>query len=256
VAAPAGDSCSASKINEIHQNQQESKELLQNMVQAISGLSLKDTADLPHTPTGTSNLEVTTSTELLNASRDVILGAEKAHLLSMTMTRTGNALSVCPSDCSCSCHVQTRFRTPRFLQQVTGFLLLGYSGHAVLQQQCISSCLREDSKPLQMTYFFPRWFVNRAISFSMSDTLRNNPTFNIKIRRVVPEASQLFSLSKFGDVEGIRNLFDNRLASPDDVHIRGGVDGFTCEHTLNPVILCSYVDPELTAISLQLIMAV
>lgn len=84
----------------------------------------------------------------------------------------------------------------------------------------------------------------------MSNTV--SPTLSIKSRRVVPEVNQLFSLSKFGDVEGIKCLFDNRLASSDDVHIRWGK---TALHVKIFSIMHLYIDLRLTATSIRWIIA-
>ena len=129
---------------------------------------------------------------------------------------------LCPRDCLCPSHSRALYKTPQLLQYVTGRLFLGYNGRPVVRKQCLSSCRQRESEAIQMTYFFPRWFVQRAISVSMNNGLLGTPTFNIKIRRLVPEMSNLFSLSRYGDVDGLRNLFVTRQASPDDVHCRGG----------------------------------
>lgn len=225
AAAPENALYPADMINEVHRNQQESRKVLQNMTQALSRLTLKDTLDSrldQGAQTESLDREVPMSTRPLDIIVDESVRTESKLLLSMSATRTNKIMNVCPPNCPCNCHIQTVFKTPQLLQQITGFLLIGYSGCSILQQQCISSCLRQNPKSLQMTYFFPRWFVSQAISFSKFNAMRSTPTFNIKIRRAVPEASQLFSLSKFGDVKGIKTLFENKLASPDDVHFRGG----------------------------------
>lgn len=254
AAPPTNDPDSASIINKIHRNQHETQQVLQNVVQAISKLSVSDTVDPlleQRTQSESSVYDVATSMKPLNASIDQSAEIEKLNSLSMAVMRPGKTMRLCSPNCRCSCHVQSVFRTPQLLQQITGYLLLGYSGSHILQQQCIPSCLRNNAKSIQMIYFFPRWFVSRAISVSLANTI--SPTFSIKFRRVVPEASQLFSLSKFGDVDGIKSLFDNGLASPDDVHIRGG---WTALHVKIFSISYSYTDPKLTATSLRWIMAV
>ena len=255
LAAPAAnDPDSASMINEIHRNQHETLQVLQNMVQAISKLGMSDTDDpllKQRTRSESSVYDAATSTKLLNASFDQNAGIEKLNSLSMAVTRPGKLMRLCSPNCMCSCHVQSAFKTPQLLQQITGYLLLGYSGRHILQQQCIPSCFRRTLKSMQMTYFFPRWFVSRAISISLTNAI--SPTLSIKFRRVVPEVNQLFSLSKFGDVEGIRSLFDNRVASPDDIHIRWGK---TALHVEIFSILRSYIDLRLNATSMRWIIAV
>ncbi len=254
AAPPANDPDSTSMINEIHRNQHETQQVLQNMVQAISKLSVSDTVDpllKQRTQSESSVCDAATSTKPPNVSIDQSAGIERLNSLSMAVTRPGKTMRLCSPNCRCSCHVQSVFKTPQLLQQITGYLLLGYSGSHILQQLCIPSCLRRNPKSMQMTYFFPRWFVSRAISISLTNAI--SPTLSIKSRRVVPEVNQLFSLSKFGDVDGIRCLFDNRLASPDDVHIRWGK---TALHVMMFSILHSYIDLRLTATSLRWIIAV
>ena len=226
VGSPADKSLSASQINAIHRSQLDMTEMLKDMMQAVSRLA----------PTGTNSALLDQGNQVVLSDHElakitapsnlpVIKDSRYESSLSLSMalpTRSGRTTRTCAPNRPCSCHIQTVRSTPRILQQLTGCLFLGYTGRPILQQQRISSCLRESSKSLQVTYFFPRWFVSRAISFSMSSIMQNTPTFNIKLRRVVSEASQLFSLSKFGDVEGTRLLFEKRVASPDDVHFRGG----------------------------------
>ena len=73
-----------------------------------------------------------------------------------------------------------------------------------------------------MTYFFPKWFFEKAISLSITEGLLGTPHLQVKIRRLVPEMSQVFAMSRYGDVDGLKALFMRREPSPDDVHIRGG----------------------------------
>ncbi|KAK0512762.1 hypothetical protein JMJ35_004779 [Cladonia borealis] len=228
LAAPtACDPDPASIISEVHRNQHEILKVLQDMVQSIPNLSVSDTVDprpKQRTQSESSVYDAATSAKLQNASIDQSAGFEKLDSLSMAVTRPGKTM-----------------------REITGYLLLGYSGRHILQQQCVPSCFRRTLKSMQMTYFFPRWFVGRAISISMSNTI--SPTLSIKSRRVVPEVNQLFSLSKFGDVEGIRFLFNNRLASPDDVHIRWGKTAlhFAVDHShidLCQLLINCGADPE------------
>ena len=255
LAAPAAnDPDFYSIINGIHRNQHETLQVLRNMVQAMSKLSMTDTIDpllKQRSQSESSVYDAATTTKMLNASFDQNAGIESLKSLSMAVTRPGKTMRLCSPYCKCSCHGQSVFKTPQVLQQITGYLLLGYSGRHILQQQCIPSYFRRTLKSMQMTYFFPRWFVSRAISISMSHTM--SPTLSIKSRRVVPEVNQLFSLSKFGDVEGIRCLFNSRLASPDDVHIRWGK---TALHVMMFSGLYLHIDPRLTATSLRWIIAV
>ena len=56
----------------------------------------------------------------------------------------------------------------------------------------------------------------------MTSTAFGTPALNLKVRRVVSEMSELFRLSRFGDVQGVQTLFSAQEASPDDVNPIGG----------------------------------
>ena len=131
-------------------------------------------------------------------------------------------LRSCAASCACSCHSKTVMRTPQLLQRMTGRLFLGYKGTPCVRVKCLPGCTQAASTAFNTVYMFPRWLFQKAISLSITDSLLGAPSLNIKLRRVVPEMSQVFAMSRYGDVEGLKALFMERKASPDDVHIRGG----------------------------------
>ena len=61
----------------------------------------------------------------------------------------------------------------------------------------------------------------------MTSTAFSTPALNLKVRRVVSEMSELFRLSRFGDVQGVQTLFSAQEASPDDVNPNRWLDGTT-----------------------------
>lgn len=129
----------------------------------------------------------------------------------------------CDTDCPCACHKRLFLRSPKLLEQLVGRLFLGYTCLPFLKQPCTSvTCHQRSVASASMTYFLPRWFSEKAVSATFMSTPLGNPSLNLKIRRVVPEMSQLFRLSRYGDAQGLRDLFVSGMASPDDVHIRGG----------------------------------
>lgn len=225
AVAPPDGSSPAGMMNRIYRNQDEMKGPLQDTTQNTLSTTTGGTIDARfdrRTQLERPDCESAKSAELSPTLVGGNVETESNLPLFMSLTRGAGGLRTCPPECQCTCHLQTFWKTPKYLQQIVGYLLLGYSGHHPMQQeQCISSCLRKQSRPTHVTYFFPRWFVSRAISFSISNAV-HTPTLDIKLRRVVPESSQLFSLSRFGDVQGVKTLFDNGLASPYDIHFRGG----------------------------------
>lgn len=217
---------SAAKLAQIHESQAKARDVLMSMLDMMKKLDVDREVDrrfddyiqpvqkpstgekgplrLPNTPLATAN----------EVSNDPVF--------STVISGRVRAVRVCPPDCPCRCHAGTVYNTPQLLQNAIGRLFLGYTGTPAARQNCLPSCRQRDNEGFQMTYFFPKWFLQRAVSLSMMSGLLGSPSLNLKIRRLVPEMSHLFALSRYGDVEGLRSLFMKRLASPDDVHIRGG----------------------------------
>ena len=95
AAPPTNDPDSASIINEIHRNQHETQQVLQNMVQAISKVSVSDTVDPlleQRTQSESSVYDVATSMKPLNASIDQSAEIEKLNSLPMAVMRPGKTM--------------------------------------------------------------------------------------------------------------------------------------------------------------------
>lgn len=147
---------------------------------------------------------------------------EPKSLLSVPIARQHTKHIICESDCQCLCHKRHTYQALSMLERIIGRLFLGYSGPSLRQQQCdLPTCRQADVEPAQLTYFFPRWFLDKAISVTVSKST-GTPSFNIKIRQSCTETNRLFALSRCEGVEGIRQLFASKAASPDDVDHRGG----------------------------------
>ncbi|KAL9090503.1 MAG: hypothetical protein Q9165_005264 [Trypethelium subeluteriae] len=83
------------------------------------------------------------------------------------------------------------------------------------------NCREQAIQGSKFTYFFPRWFVRQAVLISFTINALGSPSFNLKTRRVVGERSDIFTLSRQGDIPGIQHLLSRRVASPSDVHCWG-----------------------------------
>ena len=130
----------------------------------------------------------------------------------------------CTPWCSCVCHRERRLRTPRMLENFIGSLFIGYSGLPVFRPPCNEKSCHLKAQPLTyVTYFFPRWFVSRMLSFMMTITPLAGPVISLKVQRTVPGNADIFTYAKLGDVDNIRRLLENGLASPHDVHSESGI---------------------------------
>ena len=130
----------------------------------------------------------------------------------------------CTPWCSCICHRERRLRTPRMLEQFIGSLFIGYSGLPVFRPPCNERSCHLQAQPLTyVTYFFPRWFLSRMVTFMMTVTPLAGPVASLKVQRTVPGSADIFTYAKLGDVDNIRRLFENGSASPHDVHSESGI---------------------------------
>ena len=150
--------------------------------------------------------------------------------------------TACTPWCSCVCHQRGSLQTPKLLQSILGTLLIGYSGLPVLTKPCDQHSCHLRARPTSsITYFFPRWFVARAISLILSSTPLAGPVATLKMQRTVSGDADVLNFAKLGQVEELKTLFEQGLASPHDVHFESGV---TPLHVVSPHPLhvrCSWI---------------
>ncbi|KAL9043864.1 MAG: hypothetical protein Q9214_002961, partial [Letrouitia sp. 1 TL-2023] len=202
-------------MQDISNTQKETNALLDALLQAVPKLSLRD-------PTTNQTFPQKETHREINRTQDP-KKVQTANVVAIPLSTTLGQEPTCSSNCACQCHRRHGLKTPAVLSSISGQLLLGYSGSLVLQQRCnVPTCRFQNAKSPSLSYYFPHWFVQRAITISMTTTAFGTPNLNIKVRRVVSEMSDLFRLSRFGDVEGCQTLFSKQQASPDDVNPIGG----------------------------------
>ena len=81
---------------------------------------------------------------------------------------TRGVISTCARPCPCSCHSRHFFQTPRLIQQIFGTLLYSYTGPVSFRRNTCNypRCKSQGSRSFRVTYMFPPWLLERAISFS------------------------------------------------------------------------------------------
>ncbi|CZR57766.1 uncharacterized protein PAC_07655 [Phialocephala subalpina] len=71
-----------------------------------------------------------------------------------------------------------------------------------------------------------RWFLGRVISMAIVSKLE--PTASLKMPRVVASNAEIIRLVVIRDVEGIKSLFEQGKASPNDINKSGGTSLLQC----------------------------
>jgi len=64
-------------------------------------------------------------------------------------------------------------------------------------------------------YYFPKWLLNRAICIALINSVE--PTASLKIPCIIHPEAEIFEFTASGNVEGIKKLFEERKASPNDI---------------------------------------
>ena len=193
-------------IKTVQQSQPESKDLLLDMIATLEKINVDKPVDHRF-----DEYVEDSENSLLQGGRpssrlpNTPLAGEATALISPAADQSVFSLSVraklktsraFPATCRCPCHTKKQLQTPRLLQRLTGRLFLGYSGAPYLRTQCIPECSHKGSSSLNMTFLFAKWFFEKAITLSLTEGLLGTPNLNLKIRRLVPEMSQVFAMSR------------------------------------------------------------
>lgn len=156
--------------------------------------------------------------QLLSSSASGIEANSTLRLRASTYRR-----SPCEGWCSCICHRPYYLQTPQSVDFLLGSLFIGYSGFPVRRRGCNERTCRNQSIPtLRVSYYFPRWFLNRVVQFKASLSHMQGPGMSLSVPRVIPDESPVLSFAVQGNLEAIRSLFNQGLASPYDVGLSNG----------------------------------
>ena len=132
--------------------------------------------------------------------------------------------AVCSPLCSCACHLETQIQSPRFLSSVLGALFISYGGMPVQKRACTEGSCRVAAQPsASITYYFPPWLLARMVYVFFNMTPLAGPSASLKVHRTVPGDAEVFAHARTGNVARIKELFEQQLASPHDVHAESGV---------------------------------
>jgi ankyrin repeat protein len=129
----------------------------------------------------------------------------------------------CSKWCSCLCHQRRHIRSPAKLNRLLGSLFVGYTSLPFLSPACNEKrCKKRSSPSIRVNYYFPNWFMMRALVFAATQNA-NSPEMLLKVIRMVPPNSEIFYYAETGNVAGMSDLFRRGLASPRDVEYGTGV---------------------------------
>ena len=125
--------------------------------------------------------------------------------------------SSCPKWWSCIYHRPGRLNSPRLPNNLFGAISINCSGVPYLSSQCNEKkCKPTSSASTRVTYQFPSWLLERALSFIVVFKL-SGPEMQMRVLRVIPSNAAIFRLAIAGDVEGMQTLLRQGTASIYDI---------------------------------------
>lgn len=108
--------------------------------------------------------------------------------------------------------------TPKALQNFLGFLCLIYlHGQHRRPCRCLQLCNCTTYTSLTMTFQFPYWLLSYALTMLYTFNNKVGSELLFRIPKVRPANSDLFHFACTGNLEDMRFLFRNGLATPFDI---------------------------------------
>ena len=133
--------------------------------------------------------------------------------------------SICHPSCRCPCHIFHRFQSPSLLDRLIGALFIGYSGYSGAFSKCtVKSCRAQSNFRVAVNYMFPPWLVRNTLISICFQKLSNRITVNLTVKNMLPLSAPIFQYVASNNIDGLRRLFDDRLARPSDIRYGDGWD--------------------------------
>jgi hypothetical protein len=125
----------------------------------------------------------------------------------------------CVTGCACVCHNVQHSAPSSLIGNMLGQLFVGYAGIPVLSYRCNSpTCLRVQSPTMSVEYWFPLGiFWSQIVQLQIAYHSQIGPSFQLSTLRQVPDSAQSVAFALNGNIDGLKGLLAQNLASPRDV---------------------------------------
>jgi hypothetical protein len=125
------------------------------------------------------------------------------------------------SFCTCSCHKQSQWRSPRMLNGILGSVFVGYNSwpfKLTIQRCDLPSCQSKGVSTFKIMYIFPLRFIQRTLMVKIRS---KGPELLLRIQRIRPRNAAIFVALENNNTEVVRNLLTAGDASILDVNEDG-----------------------------------
>lgn len=148
--------------------------------------------------------------------------------------------------------------TPAIVNRIFGQLFLGYTGLPMVSPKCnVEGCSKRQEPQINIEYWFPLGGLwSSIVRLRLTYQAHVGPHFELSTLRSVPDSAQCVNFALTGNIDGLKELFRQGLASPSDVSATRGYSVLrwamygkqyqTCKFLLN-----AGVDPDYRAIAMS-----
>lgn len=162
--------------------------------------------------------------------------------LALSLQYPRGSRSGCSNWCSCACHI-------RRSRSVLNTLFVGYSGLPFFTASCNQkACRRRSRSSMRFTFYFPSWFLTRAVLANAAYSPNSGPEFLLRVPKIIPPRSDIFHFAETGNRQGIQDLFERGLASVHDIDMSGSTILYfalnTSQYSVCKLLLEEGADPE------------
>ena len=166
------------------------------------------------TPTEANAQTAHSSTTGINSPPDSEQNTQEVQL-ALSLQYPRGSRSSCSNWCSCACHI-------RRSRSVLSTLFVGYSGLPFFTASCDQkACRRRSRSSMRFTFYFPSWFLARAVKANAAYSSHSGPEFLLRVPKIIPPRSDIFHFAETGNLQGIQDLFERGLASIYDLDMSG-----------------------------------
>lgn len=126
----------------------------------------------------------------------------------------------CNTWCPCICHKKQKVEVAGrgIVEKMVGKLFVGYSGVPYISKSCdFRGCLHQKGTKVNVEYWFPWWFLAMNVKLSMQSLPGLGPEMQLTTAYRIPDSAPAITYVMSNDIEGLKYLFSNGLASPRDV---------------------------------------
>lgn len=160
--------------------------------------------------------------KLLFPATSMSVAAASAVGPTRALTRRSRSPLMCHDECECRCHYKAIVRSPKYLSQYLGNLIVGcsslpwcFSGFVECNEQ---SCRRSRFSSTDIKYFMPVWLSNNIATWSININFRPIPVnVSLNSRHMIPYDSPILVCTQEGDIDGMRRLLKSGEASLNDI---------------------------------------